>query len=573
MGMDSLYGFGILLLIPLLLWFQRSRWKKKKIILSISPIIEPIQNITSAPSSRVARLSKRWRYFLLAMAFLLLSLAFNRLHLRNMKDVPGEWLVVMDNPFTANATVEKESLFRIGLEELGQLTKNINSHDTYSLFITSPGYELQPGLNRRSLLSALEGRTPAYPFPSSTEAVELTKALLNSTPFKGTIVISPRDHQWRKDLKDDDSTRPLIFSEETPPLYGNTGIVAFDLSPSGAETFDLFFRTISRGHETSELIVQLHLANGSILDLPVSLDKKGDGRVVAKGLVIPPGEVSLELDVDDLLQQDDSLTATIAPGTANYLVDLGKQTRPFIKKALLSEKRIRAVDSGIDTSTGPFIKILDGELPEQGDAGPYLIIFPTGDFSGFSFKKILTAPLIASFDPLHSITRQLRFRDFRPSKVTEFQIPESFEVIGDAEGTPLIAVGEIDGSRVVVWSFDPEDNGIYLDPSFPILALESVKWLANDQRITWDRGLGCAGETRRGKASPGPQGEKLNILCAEVTLGASVVTVPKLPGLSLSDPLHKIEVRTDLTRPCLVLALIILLLLAADSAIGSRKLP
>jgi len=573
MGMDSLYGFGILFLIPLLFWFQRSRQKVRIIDLSVFPIIESLHSIIKTPPRRLTRFSRRWRYILLTLAFGLLSLAFNGLHLRNMEDIPGEWLVVMDNTFSAQAIVEGKSLYRIGVEELGDLVKSLNSRDTYSLFLTSPDYDLQAGLDRRNLLSVLNGRTPAYPFPSSDEAIELTHALLKSTPFKGTIVISPRSQKWRKDLKDDDITRPMIFPEDTPLLKGNTGIVSFDLTASGPGTFDLFFRTASRGLKTDELGARLHLADRSILDLPVPLDEKGEGRVVARGLDLPAGRISLELDVDDLLRQDNRVTAMIAPGAASYAVDLGKHTRPFIRKALLAERKIKTASIKSSAAAKPLIRVLDGELPGQAGDSPYLIIFPTGDFFDFSFRKILTSPLTASFDPIHPVTRQLNFRDFRPSKIAELRVPEGFEIIGNAEGTPLIAVGEVEGTRVVVWSFDPEDNGIYLDPSFPILALESVRWLAGDRGVTWDRGFGCTGGTRTDTALPDPSSEGSNILCPEVTLESGMVTMPRLPRISLSDPLRKIEVRTDLTRHCLFFALIILLILAADSAVGRKNLP
>ena len=117
MGIHSLYGFGIFFLIPFLLWFQRSRWKVRDIVLSVSPIIEPFQNITRPSSKKVNRLSRRWRYALLAMAFLFFSLAFNGLYLRNMEDIPGEWLVVMDNAFSAHTKLEGKSLYKIGVED------------------------------------------------------------------------------------------------------------------------------------------------------------------------------------------------------------------------------------------------------------------------------------------------------------------------------------------------------------------------------------------------------------------------------------------------------------------------
>jgi hypothetical protein len=136
----------------------------------------------------------------------------------------------------------------------------------------------------------------------------------------------------------------------------------------------------------------------------------------------------------------------------------------------------------------------------------------------------------------------------------------------EAEGIPLIAAGEIDQGRVVFWGFDPEDNGLYLDPSFPILVHESVRWLTEDRSEASYSGQGCSDVYR---AATGER-ERVNILCQELTVESGKITLPILPRLEPSNLPGKIPVRTELAPYCIVLAMIILIILAVNSALDKR---
>jgi len=391
--------------------------------------------------------------------------------------------------------------------------------------------------------------------------------LAGANPLKGTILISPRTHQWQEQLDLQDSVIPVIMAKASPGFTGNAGIVAFDITRSGPGTYDIFVQVASGGFEETQVTLRLSQRKGPVSTIHLPLDQNGSSRIELESVPLNPGELLVELMVDDLLDLDNRATATISPRTEPLFVRFEKQVRPFIQSAVLADKRIIAVQSERITPPGRTIRIIDGSYPDSGDTGPALVIFPTSDFSGFPFNRLWASPMKTSFDPVHPITRNVRFHDLRPAKISEYSIPEGFQILGRAEKIPIIMVGEADQGRMVVWGFDPEDNGIYLDPSFPILAHESIRWLADDSYGISRRDYGCVGEGY--SAAPGER-QNGNILCKELTVQSGEITLPYLPEVVPSNLPGSTPVRTDLAPQCFILAIVILSLLAINSAFDLR---
>ncbi len=568
-GLDLLHGFLLTLIPPLLLWYQRRRRTVRFLPLSIFPIIERIESGDSPPKSRIPAMSRKIRFLLLLLVFVFLSLAYNGLHYVAREDKPGEWLIVFDNPFSASAGSGNRTSYEAGIEEVLDFTKGLNPRDTYSLLRTAPGPYLVPALGRKDLSRELSTMPPSYPWPTADQVGDLVAGLLSSTLLKGAIVVSPREVALKTLLDERNVSKPVITSREPAPLEGNAGIVAFNLKPSVQGRFDLFFLVESKAMGTRELEALLRTVDGTFLRIPVKLNEEGTGRVTLQNLEMPPGELLLELQVNDLLEEDNTIRFRVAAPRKTIPVEFGEKTRPFIRKALLADRRVHPIPSVGSTRSRPLVRVLDRELPRSGDKMPALVIFPTGDFQGFIFSRIWTMPLPSRFNPLNPITAQLSFRDFRPAKISEYAPPEGFLTLGEAEGVPLIFAGEREGQRLVVWTFDPGDNGLYLDPSLPILALESIQWLAGDPFATWDEGYGCSMEGRGTETGSEPS----NILCREITLESGSISIPGLPRAKVKDTLAKIDVRTDLARPCLILALMALLFLAVDYSLTGRTRP
>jgi hypothetical protein len=125
--------------------------------------------------------------------------------------------------------------------------------------------------------------------------------------------------------------------------------------------------------------------------------------------------------------------------------------------------------------------------------------------------------------------------------------------------------GELNGHRLVIWTFDPENNGIYLDPSFAILTGETLQWLASADYPEMKMNGLCTGFEGGSDQGNVPWSSEFNILCPSVTEEAGHVTLVNFSEeLALLDQSKSIE-RKDLDRLALILAFLLILVLAADS--------
>jgi hypothetical protein len=227
------------------------------------------------------------------------------------------------------------------------------------------------------------------------------------------------------------------------------------------------------------------------------------------------------------------------PGSDDPLtVSVTGRREEWFEEALVSHNRFLLASGGSAPDVAVYLK----DFPDEPIAAPALYIFPTGASGSFRLRKIVTASPDSSFSPGHPVTRNLSFRNFRPLKLVDLDLPGSGKVIATAGGLPLVSVGLAEGVRYSVWHFDPADSGIYLDPAFPVLLRESINWLAGLD-------LGTSG-----------------LLDPRLTMDSALVSLPDLE--LLDKDLATVSVTSDIALPFMILAFLIFLLLVADRAIS-----
>ena len=170
---------------------------------------------------------------------------------------------------------------------------------------------------------------------------------------------------------------------------------------------------------------------------------------------------------------------------------------------------------------------------------------------GLELTRVWAAPMKVTFHPGHPATRNARFRQFRAGRILQTNTPEGFEVLSTAEGIPVILAGTLNNHRTVIWNFDPEDNSIYLDPAFPVLLRDTITWLAQSKevRIESDGCLGKGIETTT---------------CSSLIKEAGTINIPDLSDLERRISTPESENRRELGSIFLAIALLLILILAAE---------
>ncbi|UCF30324.1 MAG: hypothetical protein JSV26_09690 [bacterium] len=572
-GFDTHQGFLLLLLFPFL-WLYRFRVTRiKPVSLSFLPVIETALRRYGRRPPRLFRLSRKLRIILNGAALLLLVLAFNGTHVVTGGRSDGEWLVVFDNPYTQNATYQARTLQDRSREGLGNLLEKIPSRDSITLMTSAPEPELFPHVSRRDLRRMITRVRPSATAPSVASLLEVIEEIVRDRPLKGIIPISPRDHEWRTAAAAEDMIDIIHFSPVKDILTGNAGITSFDLSPSpGSEgKFDLFFRIGSAGIPVQRLTASLITSTADPISFSIDLDDRGLARYHERDLDLTEGPVTLRLEIEDTLPDDNSVSAFVQE-QRTISVGLRGEIHPFILDAVRSHDGFRIID-GPSSSTRPSVDIYLGSSPEGSLERPSLVIRPTEDFLGFRFDRYRERPAGAVFQRTHPATRNVRFQNFRPSRVIGFLSPPDYRVLARSGDVPLIIAGRHSRKRMMVWTFDPLGGGIFLDPSFIILLRDSLEWLSGTTPVVWGSKAECGeylpSATDDGHGEPWTQ----NLLCAGITGEAGYITVPDLSLMHLPDGGADRPERVDLASWLLLAAILTLVYLSLAEAYDSGAVP
>jgi hypothetical protein len=393
--------------------------------------------------------------------------------------------------------------------------------DRYTLMVTSPRPRLFGNLDKKQLLHEIGSVTPGTHSTSVIKLRRLAGFVASEKDFEKIVIISPRSNVWRD--APEWPGKELHVPPDDLVLTGNAGFTAAEALPVGGGFYDLYFSLSSAriDHEYVDVLLR-HLR----LHAPED-----------------PDDVAVEL--------------------------LGTH-RPVIRAAISSFGGFRLVGGGERSEKGP-VKVYDSTVPQGTINSPTLVISPVSSFEGFELKRIWTAPLRATFHPVHPAIRNgAMYRSFRPAKIFELKVPENFQVLAEAEGVPLIIAGERNGHRVVVWGFDPQDNGLYLDPAFPVMLRDTISWLGGQSQITID--FPACLPTRIFSNEDDPSDAvAAGSDCSAQVRESSLISLPDVSGNATIGSRPDRSKRKDLERFFLLLAMAIMIVLGFDSVMGRES--
>jgi hypothetical protein len=533
-GLETYTGFAILLLLPLLLWSRYRRTRAREVPLSIFPIIADIDAEPPSPRRRLRRLNAVVRYILFSIALVCLSLAVNGIHLVREEERTGEWAMVVDNTHAINSRIGDKTVKDIMVDSMESVISIIPDGDTVTMITTSPEPVIEPRLTPGRSVDYLKNISAAKEYYSPETLFDYFQELFRDRKLKGAWLISPRANQFR-DIPDSLPEPTLRIPPDDQFLTGNWGITSLDISPGGGGKYNLQITVDGLGESPEELrVTDSRGSNETLENVP---GESGPSELTLR-TDLYPGSTILALPGGDTLPDDDSVVINIPGGEGPLSVRLPGKPDTWFREALASHDGFELVQENHPADATVYLRDVPADVPDT----PLLLIFPTGSPPGFEFRRIITAPPSASFSPGHPLTRDVSFSNFRPLKLVDMGVPGPAVVLARAGGLPLVTAGSMGDHRFVIWHFDPADSGIYLDPGFPVMLRESVRWLAGINLYA------------------------TGLLSKRLTLEAASVTVPDLS--KIAEDLPADTIRSDIGRPFIALALVIFFLLLMDRALA-----
>jgi hypothetical protein len=152
----------------------------------------------------------------------------------------------------------------------------------------------------------------------------------------------------------------------------------------------------------------------------------------------------------------------------------------------------------------PAFTVIEGVLPNPLPAGNLLLVDPQGDL--FTSRGEVRDLRPAAVDVSHPVVVGLDLTPLRVTQAQGIEPPEWLETVVDSTLGPLVMVGDLEGRRMVVLTFDPRDSNLTKLAAFPLMMANVVEWLyplvgtqAVEPGLTVQAGPGASVQTPSGR--------------------------------------------------------------------------
>jgi Ca-activated chloride channel family protein len=294
----------------------------------------------------------------------------------------------------------------------------------------------------------------------------------------------------------------LSFVRVGQPVQNRTvAALSVRRPPDGRSGYVAFARIENRG--STPALIQV-AARADTVPLPVRTQTVPPGGQSSITWQVPAGTARFSVDIspgDSLAADDRAVVFLPAPG--QYPVRVHSEQPDLYRRVLAGIEGLRTV-TNTDVPS-PAFTIIEGALPNPLPAGNLMLVDPRGDF--LTSKGEVRDLRPAAVDVSHPVVAGL---DLTPLRVTQAQAvepPDRLETVVDSTLGPLVMVGDLEGRRMVVLTFDPRDSNLTKLAAFPLMMANVVEWLyplAGTQAVEPGRpvqaGAGARVETPSGRA-------------------------------------------------------------------------
>jgi hypothetical protein len=257
----------------------------------------------------------------------------------------------------------------------------------------------------------------------------------------------------------------------------NVAITAFGTGVVGEGGPRVFVEITSFSNRPESGTAELTVGGLRVATVDYGLDAGSSTREVVS-VDAGPGE-AVEVRLVDNVDANplDDRSALILSGGADLSATVFGEGSPFLDALLGSVEGIRPA-----VGEPPDIVVYDG-----GDASfidrPSWVIDPANPPPGLTIEGRLDNPVVTFQRPSEPILDGLDFSDLA---VGEAQIPvgAGWLTLVGAGDVPLIMLGEVNGHRVVYFTFDLARSNLPVQVTFPILGARILDWLGGSRIST-----------------------------------------------------------------------------------------
>ncbi|MBC7248853.1 MAG: VWA domain-containing protein [Anaerolineae bacterium] len=473
------------LALPIILFYML-KLRRQEVLVSSTMLWRRLLRDREA-NSPWQRLRRNLLLLLQLLILVLLVLALARPYRHVAAVARGNIVLLLDASASMRATDVAPTRFAAAQEVARGLIDGLGAGEVMTIISIGP--------SPRVLASTTGDKTAlrrAVATASSTEgqadwqaALTLAAASAQATPRSTVVIVS--DGGLPADLPD--MPVPVTY---VPVGRGddNRAILALAVR-DGAQGPQVFVRVANLGAAEATALVELAV-DGQLFDArQLTLPPRDKQGLTFTGLPLDARQVVARLSGEDLLLVDDTAWAVRATSQPAQVILLSAGN-VFLERALGLLPNVEVWKAGSledrrdapnfptsqPSNLQPSITVLDGLLTESLPPGNLLIVNPPHSTELFTVGEVFTATQVIRAESGDPLLRYVTWDDVHIARARLVTPPGWMRVLVQAEGGPLLLVGEREGRRVAVLTFDLHASDLPLKIAFPILMSNLVSWLA-----------------------------------------------------------------------------------------------
>ncbi len=474
---------GALLALPILLLYMLRLRRQELEVPSIMLWQQLLQDTEANTPWQRLRRNLLLLLQLLILAALVLALA------RPFITVPaagsGQIVLLLDASASMNASdIDGGTRFRAAQDEARAAVAALGANDRVTLIRVAeqPQLLLAASNDRLALQAAIDNARPGKGSADWPAALTLALGGMAQADDYSLVIISDGglgDPTLLPELPDKVTWLPVGNASD------NLAITALATRRRAGQPAQLFTRVTNYGARDSEVVLSLKV-DGELVasayhevqagaDLPLVVDAlPASFREIEASLTIPVAS-----QIPDHLELDNRAWALVEGGSGSRVLLFSPGNR-FIEEVLRSLPGVDAfrgdLSAGLPREAYD-LTILDRWQPEQLPTGDLLFINPQRDNALFTVGEEQEFAQDIRVTPGDARTRFVDLDDVSVQRWTPVNAPWA-QTLVEADGSPLLLAGEVDGRQVAIFTFDVHRSDLALQIAWPVLMANLLDWFA-----------------------------------------------------------------------------------------------
>jgi len=387
-------------------------------------------------------------------------------------------VVILDGSVTMNVRDGDTDRFERARAAVSEAVARLAADDDITVWLADGGawVLVEPTSDRRAVAQALAAGVPTLEPRSLDAAIALARHALEIRRVPATLLVVT-DAPGAASLADDDD---LVIAAVGGAAITNAAVLGVTRTNTGVRV-----QLAQRVGEATERLLRVTVDGEVVAEVPALLRA---GRESALDVLVPDGVAGhLEARLvppDDFVDDDANGLVLRAAAPLRVVVTApGAKVAPFLLEALRAMPGIVDADAALlaspDASAAVLgsadVVIAEGRLPAALSASRPVLAFLDG-------PDTVERPLLWGVGS-HPVLDGVDLAPLRLDRATPLSVGPSEIVLVDSASGPLAVAGETDGVRRVLLGFRADASTLPLEPAFPLLVRNALRWLRSGDSL------------------------------------------------------------------------------------------